>query len=340
MEALEINIVIVIPILLLSPTEGIYSIRLETINQISSLSYFIDFPYRGKSEVKPKKLSKSQENKICKLFFDFHSIELFKLVAFEVTIDYESYKVNFDSNMSEESKYNLFFFDIRSEIEFNLYGLALAANIARPGTFSFGKTVILVDGNTYCGSVTGLSNDLDNIHIERKANYPELDFFDILEVWNWLKSFEDFNTAFGKTPLGRGLAAFSYLFFHNFNESEPLKLWAIVGLESLYKSNGSKRELVTKIQLFLGNHPRLKSLVDEIYGIRSSLVHGGMNFPFMFCPYDDMRVPDYGKYTDKSINVEDTTVALLIATLQKMYSLNLFDIEFEYRLKSNLRREN
>jgi hypothetical protein len=344
---MEVNIIIVIPVLLPYPIEGIDDICAETRKQIKKICYSLDFFYGGLSKINPKKLSKKQEKNFRKTFFQFRHVRPFELIAFETIVNYESDKINFDfePQMSEESKYGYFLSSMVSDIEFSIYGLCLATNIARPGTFSFDKTVIFAEkysyfdsfsglnNSCYFNSFPGLNNSLDMITLfEHNFDYPKVNFFDVVEVWDWLKSFEDFDMAFGKTPLGRGLAAFSHLFLDGTNAVDSLDLWAIIGLESLYKSNGSKRELLTKIQLFLGENTRLKSVIDEIYGVRSAFVHGGMNFPFMFCPYDAME--DYKKYTDKSISLEKTTVALLVATLQKMYSLNLFDIEFEYHLKS------
>jgi hypothetical protein len=332
---MEVNIIIVIPVLLPYPMEGIDDICAETRRQIKNICCSLDFSYSGSSKIKPKKLSKKQEKNFRKTFFQFRHVRPFELIAFETKVNYESDEINFDFDpqMSEESKYGYFLSNVVLDIQFFIYGLCLATNIARPGTFSFDKTVIFVEKYSYFDSFHGLIHSLDAITIfERKLDYPKINFFDIIKVWDWLKSFEDFDMAFGKTPLGRGLAAFSYLFSDEYSAVESLDLWAIIGLESLYKSNGSKRELLTKIQLFLGENTRLKSVIDEIYGVRSSFVHGGMNFPFMFCPYDAMQ--DYEKYMDKSISLEETTIALLVATLQKMYSLNLSDIEFEYHLKS------
>jgi hypothetical protein len=332
---MEVNVIIVIPVLLPYPMEGIDDICAETRRQIKNICCSLDLCYAGSSKIKPKKLNKKQEKNFRKTFFQFRHVRPFELIAFEIIVNYENNQIDFDFDpqISEESKYEYFLSLMVSDIEFSIYSLCLAINIARPGTFAFDKTVIFLEKYNYFNSFPGLNNSLDMLAtFERKFDYPKINFFDVIDVWNWLKSFEDFDMAFGTTPLGRGLAAFSHLFSDGNNAVDSLDLWSIIGLESLYKSNGSKRELLTKIQLFLGENTKLKSVIDDLYGVRSSFVHGGMNFPFIFCPYNAME--DYRKYMHKSLSLEQTTVALLVATLQKMYSLNLSDIEFEYRLKS------
>jgi len=105
---------------------------------------------------------------------------------------------------------------------------------------------------------------------------------------------------------------------------------ALVGLEAIYKTNGSRNALKERVRLFLGNHSRLNPLIDDLYKIRSSLVHGGMDIPFSFCPYTGRS--DHERFQVKSDKVAESSMSLLLATLQKMFDLNIYDIKYEQRL--------
>jgi hypothetical protein len=331
----KVKIEATIPVFFPLPFEGIDDYCEETESQILAIESSIVPHWGEETNVKITKLSNKRQTDLGKKFFKFRHLRRLKLFSFELSANYDIDKISLDSEdaLKAVAKADLFYSLAATELEFFIYRLVFAANLARPGTFAFDESIILVNGNYY-KSFHGLRNEFNVLYSSRrKTKWPKIEFLDIAGVWAWLKKHEDFNHAFGHTPFGRTLSAFSFLFYQDPVYSEPLDdLWALVGLESIYKSNGSKKTLLEKIELFLGKNKRLKAVIDDLYKVRSTLIHGSMNLPLLFCPFDASDA--YAAYMHKATRFEETSRPILIATLQKMYLLNLYDIAFEYRLKT------
>jgi hypothetical protein len=317
------------------PFEKIDDICAKTYEQIFQVQMLHDFVIFGTYPISVEKIKSKRENNLSRDFFKSHRFAKHKFISLKCHVPDGSKKIkNTDKyKWTKQQKREIFLTDIAHELEFTAYMLTFAANLARPGTMSISDCLIFVNGEFY-KTFKGISSELVLLFThDRKLAWPKIAYYPIADVWNWLYPLNDFKNAFGTTPLGRGLCAFSYFFLQGSrgNTAEPLEdLWALVGLESLYKTNGSRSELKERIRLFLGDHPRLNSLIDSLYKIRSSVIHGGMNMPFSFCPYDATNEID--SFEQKSTRVAESSTALLVATMQKMFKLNIYDIRYEQRL--------
>ena len=95
---------------------------------------------------------------------------------------------------------------------------------------------------------------------------------------------------------------------------------------------GRQRELFEKTCLFLGSNDKTKKQIENLYRTRSGLIHGGMNFPFSYCDFDGL--PDWEAWMNKATALQDRSVPILVATLQRMAQEGIYSIEFEYKLKA------
>ena len=316
------------------PFEKIDELCIETYEQILQIRLDHDFIH-GTYPIRVEKINENREKEIQRKYYSGQQHIKSKLLSFKTTVADGSHEVVkcLRGEFTKRQCHEIFISDMWQELELVIYMLTFVANISRPGTMTICDCLVFVNGK-YRETFEGISSEqiLASTH-DRKFDWPVIGYYSVSDAWNWLSSVKDFKKVFGTTPLGRGLSAFSYFFSRgrNLNAAEPLDdLWALVGLESIYKTNGSKNELKDRIRLFLGDHPRLKSLIDNLYKIRSSLIHGGMDMPFSFNPYDGKS--EHERFEEKSIRVTESSMSLLIATLQKMFILKIYDIKYEQHL--------
>lgn len=332
---MDIEIEVVVSFRLLFPFEKIEELCIETYEQLLQIRLEHDFGIFGTCPIRVEKINLNREKKLLRGYFKRGLFVKHKLFSFKTTVADGSHKVkNWGSKKyTKQQRRDIFIGEMALELELATYMLTFIANIARPGTMTISDCLIFANGEYY-KTFNGLSSELVLLFTHRrKLDWPAMNYYSVSDVWDWLYPLKDFKNVFGTTPLGRGLSTFSYFFLQSMriNAAEPLNdLWALVGLESIYKTNGSRNELKERIRLFLGDHPRLNSLIDNLYKTRSSLIHGGMDMPFSFCPYDGFR--EIERFEEKTNRVAESSTALLVATLQKMFKLNLYDIKYEQRL--------
>jgi hypothetical protein len=332
---MDIEIEVVVSFRMPFPFEKVDELCVETYEQILQIRLEHDFGIFGTYPIRAEMIDANREKKLRKNYYNSQQHIKTKLFSFKTTVVDGSHKVKkwFPEKLTKKQSREIFISDMWQELELVIYMLTFVANIARPGTMTISDCLVFVNGK-YHVTFNGISSELIlSFTHDRKFDWPVMGYYSVSDAWNWLSPVKDFKNVFGTTPLGRGLSAFSYFFLRsmNVNAAEPLDdLWALVGLESIYKTNGSKTELKERIRLFLGDHPRLKSLIDNLYKIRSSLIHGGMDMPFSFNPYDGKS--EHQRFEEKSNRVTESSMSLLVATLQKMFILKIHDIEYEQRL--------
>jgi len=222
---------------------------------------------------------------------------------------------------------------IQSEFEFFLGQICLACNIAKPGLIEFGAGTILFKGqqtgySDFPHYITGLSE-----LITSDNDWPKVQLIPFNQSWNWLSNIPDFWSGFSSSPIGRALGAFSHFIYKGSGGHHSLleHLWAIVGIESLFQSNGSQRDLLQKAKVLIGDAPDSKKLLYSVYGHRSGVVHGGVDFPFSFCDAD--ATPEYESYESKSLWLIDSSIPILLSSLQNLCLRDLHNLTFEYIIK-------
>jgi hypothetical protein len=266
-----------------------------------------------------------------------------RLVKFEVTATFNSENWRLEKDDSSKNRLHYFCENIRIELENLAYRLTLAANIARPGSMVISSDgIMFCEGYNYrCGfPFWKLYNEIGGLVAPQKDQYwPKIKYLRLHKVWNWLNALPDFKKGYGSSPLGRGLAAFTYLFSYG-SDSEytpsamPLVyLMSIVGLEALYDSNGSFRTLKEHCDMFL-SHPKrnekLGKAIKDLYGRRSAIIHGQLPMPFKFCADESYQEVDNAMQKVWSL---DEATPIFIATLQKMAELKIHELEFGWKPK-------
>jgi len=321
-----------IPIRLPFPREDIDWLTNGAIRQILSLSGKIHLSRERLVFVKIRKISEREARQILASHHRFERFRNSTILEFSAEVEFREADWKLEPPYdTPQDKRAIFESVIESEFAFLTHQIAIAANIARPGSIHTLPGYMFYNGR-FNKQIRGLMSSLEMLFsFKSKEERPKLKLLRIANVWQWLVELDDFHSGFGITPLGRGLAAFSYIFTSEFGDESPLDdLWAIVALESLYESNGSQRELMERARLFLDQPKNDKSIIHDIYKNRSKLIHGGMNLPFSFGDNDGL--PEVEQFRAKSMRFWDTSIPIMIATFQRMAELKIYQIKFELRI--------
>lgn len=213
-----------------------------------------------------------------------------------------------------------------------LCDLALVANIANPGGFSFEHAETFIDTQHYMKEDGAHHMIWDAARDALRLGWPKLKTLPVSDVWRWAQGIPGFTHAAPTTRLGRAISAFSYLLNPNWSDENHLALvWALMGLEALYSrdSVGLKTQLLEKTEALLGPREENKKLFGWMYDFRSRLIHGDYNVPFRHHVYDDRSTRD--KFETDLMRSEAMAIATLVATLQYMAEHTIYELGFAYR---------
>jgi hypothetical protein len=326
----------VIPIRLPYPCEGPTQFTQKSINQILKLSEGMLLSEDHKCSVAIKML-KITNNTVEHIDIPIGPRE-YVLLEFSSTLDYEpeAYK-EIMPDKSEEFRLGLFNCNTSCDFAELIHKIVFCANIALPGSIHTEAGAMYID-DEYDRLICGMKSSLELLSFFRgDIIWPKVQKLSFKRTWDWMNSLDDFRDGFGKSNLGRSLAFFSYLFTSEYGRESPMEdLYIITALEAIYNSNGSQRELVTKIQLFLGAPPVAKATIIDLYKNRSKLIHGGTDLPFWFADNDGL--PQVKKFQAKSMEFRDSSLALLISTFQRMCCKGIHEIQFEMKLRGRQAR--
>jgi hypothetical protein len=215
-----------------------------------------------------------------------------------------------------------------AELEKVVGDLVLISNIAKPGGLEFRRVAITAENRWMFPSPLG--NDL-GLAVKRASDlgWPPLTELAISEVWTWAHSVSGFKEGVGRGRVGRALGALSHLM--RGGERSPADLaWALLGLEALYGkgTQGLKAQIIEKSGTLLGRATEHKKRFDGIYDYRSRFVHGDLDIPFAYTPYD--ALPDVETFRGETSEGEYLATAMLLATLQHLAAKRWIDIDFAY----------
>ena len=109
-------------------------------------------------------------------------------------------------------------------------------------------------------------------------------------------------------------------------------MWCMIGLESLYTrgKEGLAEQLFEKAQVLLGPVGSNKKKFKKLYSFRSRFVHGDLDFPLAYTPYDADRM----KTEDELDEAAFLSIAFLLATLQRMIQDGMTDLNYKWVLES------
>jgi hypothetical protein len=155
--------------------------------------------------------------------------------------------------------------------------------------------------------------------------------------WLWYKNVPGARTAFGEGPIGRALAAFSYIFDESQGDGSQMSLlWAVLGLEAIYgrDSTGILDQLRKKSELLLGSCDQNKKLLAAAHDFRSRFIHGDIDFPFQYCTRD--ASPNYEQFGEKGYDAAVYAITVLVASLQALCCRGMTDIRFRWEIADSL----
>ena len=171
---------------------------------------------------------------------------------------------------------------------------------------------------------------MEYINTNLEIQWPTLHRINILDFYLWIKKIDGFDYGVAKSKLGIAYAAFSNL-MRDGGSRGPL-IWSLMALEALYckGSVGLRQQLTEKTEVFLGKRNAYKKNFGAMYDYRSRFLHGDINLVFNHHIYD--ASPENEKFEDEFYEAEAMALSTLIATLQKMYLDNVYDLKFSYKL--------
>lgn len=236
------------------------------------------------------------------------------------------------AGQSPELVQELFLSSVASNLAKVVCDYVLAANIAKPGAVHTTRGILLVNGRRApAAHLPKMYTDLFYMAVRRSAEigWPAVSTMDVHEAWNWVSGIDGLASGVPRGRAGRAFAALSYLL--SGNGSLDL-VWALLGLEALYGTGntGLREQLSEKSSVLLGRPSQHKKEFGRAYDYRSRLLHGDVDVPLAYSPHDALE--EFARFHDESIRSGLIAISVLLATLQKMISLSVWDMEFSYDL--------
>lgn len=218
----------------------------------------------------------------------------------------------------------------------------LLANILYPGAISAIEGYLMV--NDEPAKLAGGTSPFYAEHLfgavtaAADLGWPKFYSIPFVDAWEWLRHSGALCDGIGIGRLGRAIAALSHLTTSSFESTSSVGLvWILLGLEALYsKGNvGLKEQLLGKTESILGPRTENKKVFGGVYDFRSRLLHGDVDIPFRYSPFD--AVKKFEDFHDELMKSEDLALATLIATLQWMARNNTKEMNFVYTLEPSCR---
>lgn len=202
-----------------------------------------------------------------------------------------------------------------------LKDILFVVNLAYPGCIHVFKSNVYRDGRLLPIKLA-YSSDISS-WVYEECEWITFENLTIQQCWDWLVSKTNFLSFISRTPIDRALFALSY---ESVARDDVYIFYVMLGIEAIYNDGSNKEDSIMeqlrrKSQALLGQLPRkaIKSL-NEMYGMRSKLVHGGANI-YKCWPSEDYEEAEY-----EQLNVERrfivTATGLLLATIQKLIKAN------------------
>lgn len=240
---------------------------------------------------------------------------------FRLNVDVE---IDGENSLSESDWYPEFF------VENALYDIFTIANLALPSAADFFALRLESTGRTPAESLELSAYYLDQ-HFSRRFPWPAFSKIDVADVDRWYMRIRNGVAQIPDTPVERAIFALLHV-CRSAGRPEDI-VWLFYGFESLFQSRAGENfsALVDRIALIL--HPTekqskyLKKQLREMYDLRSSFVHGGLQV--IHPAHHDAIDPRIdAKYSDiLALSVFGTR--LLVACLQRYAKENWNSVSFK-----------
>ncbi|MDC4203696.1 MAG: hypothetical protein MPW14_08585 [Candidatus Manganitrophus sp.] len=261
------------------------------------------------------------------------------LLESTATVDFEKLLHDSFPDAPERSKYSQPPLDeelavdlLSTDLEKFSGDLILAAAIAKPGGLEPLDVVLYVNRKKERSIRTG-PHDLINLVVDYavEVGWPKLHEINIEEAWQWISRIPGLENGVPQGDVGRAISALSHVIGEDYSAVQLM--WCMVGLEALYLKGkqGLSEQLFEKVQTLLGPVNEHKRAFRGLYDYRSKFVHGDLDIPLIYTPYDGAE--EFEKFYHETFDAMKRAAALLLATLQKMVELRIYSLEFRYILE-------
>lgn len=206
-------------------------------------------------------------------------------------------------------------FDFCDEVKRMILNVVIVTNLVYPGCMEIGEGQISINDQCYV-KLRHLNTSLWAVHEEILEKYwPKLEDVSLKETWDWVVNKLNYSATIGTTSANRALNAFSYQF--NADNYEDL-FYCLLGVEALYNtssSDGIMEQIRVKTSILFGEPAEYKKRISQMYKIRSSFVHGSLDFPNKFFTFDaDPQFEDF--IQTKYREALTTAQCILVASLR------------------------
>lgn len=218
-------------------------------------------------------------------------------------------------------------------LEKYLYDLFLITNVSYPGCLSLGAGKILLNRKKIVKKIKRLHSPFAEIFINTVTNRhigPVLQTIPLQQSWDWFLQRTNFFEGTSKHAVDRALNALSFTV--NANNHEEL-LYTLIGLEALYNNNevninSIMKQIYIKTKILLQDGKDYKKSLKFMYEVRSSFIHGSLNFR-------NKHTFDYDneEFNEKFYKALMTSLSVLIASIQKLILADSNGIEENYSIK-------
>lgn len=225
--------------------------------------------------------------------------------------------------------------DLSKDVAGILVETVLAANIARAGSLSYSSVFRFANNELrgIDGGIPGIAGDVTMAAID--IGWPTLYELALSDVVPWLYRVPGFGQRQTQTRLGRALAAATHILLGGQGKQALHLVWALLGLEALYARGnfGLQQQLAEKTEVFLGPRTTHKKKISNMYDFRSRFLHGDIDLLYPHNAhhgarrYDALEAPMYES--------ENTAIAVLFATLQRMCREERDRLDFIYQVVSD-----
>ena len=248
------------------------------------------------------------------------ALELYKIEPIRLNFNVD---ILFDKRPSSHIHFYAHF------IEYYLYDLFLIMNISYPGSCNF-RNVVVNPENQFSSNI-----NLDNYRFDfswsnSKQIWPKINNIDIDIVIDWMNKVRGTLRMISKSRSEKAL--FAVLHICRMEPSPSSIIWIFYALESLFdtKTGENFRALVGRISLLLSPDQEqtksMKKKLRELYDLRSSFVHGGLEVIHpMHNELFDKRVDElFGRLIDTT----DFGFQIIIASIQSIISRKWIEPDF------------
>ena len=250
-------------------------------------------------------------------------------LKFGISVEADIDKLECDESESITKEYFLVY-NLVHFFSNNIFELLVISQIARPGSLKLRRGICYSNGVRFDFDLSKVSNFREQMELRDRINYPEIQFMNFFKFYNWLKDNNSLFPAAAINGIQRALNNLTYVHTEKNEISEFIFELRI--LEDLYTvgNNQVTEQLNCNIQLFLGELNAFKKKIKHMYAVRSDFIHGRMSLE------PSHKIDEINYMESDAVKISDASffsLLLIVGTIQKMYRLKLFNLEFQTTLK-------